>query len=66
MNSSCIPFLAAQAAIVPLMYSGPLSQRIRLGLPRYSIRWFSVLRMTRSADMEKSTSIPIAVIQYIQ
>lgn len=34
-----------------------MSQRIRFGLPRHSIRWFSV-RLTRSAGMEKSTSIP--------
>ena len=41
----------------PLTYSGPLSTRMILGLPRHSMIW-SKLRTTRSAGSEKSTSMP--------
>jgi hypothetical protein len=56
MKSMWIPCLAPQASVTALMYSGPLSQRVALGLPRHSIIRSSDL-MTRSNGREKSTSI---------
>jgi hypothetical protein len=54
-----MPASLAQFWTAPLIFSGPLSQRITRGLPRYSMTLFKAL-MTRSDGSEKSISIPKA------
>jgi len=51
------PCFSAHSSSLPLIYSGPLPTLVVPGLPRHSMMRFR-LRMTRSADSEKSTSIP--------
>jgi hypothetical protein len=51
-----MPSRFAHAINAALTYSGPLSQRIRSGLPRHSMMRFSD-RITRSDDREKPTSM---------
>ena len=59
MYSSLMPHALAQRWIVALMYSGPLSHRMTLDLPRQAVIWYRA-RITRSADKEKSISMPSA------
>lgn len=54
---SLTPLFPARDVNGSLMYSGPLSQRIALGLPRHSITC-SGARVTRSDDSEQSTATP--------
>ena len=68
-GSRLFPAFSAHSISLPLIYSGPLSTRIAMGVPRHSIIWFR-LRMTRSAGNEKvhlnAQSLAIEVVQNIQ
>ncbi|EFF45744.1 ISxac2 transposase [Xanthomonas citri pv. aurantifolii str. ICPB 10535] len=57
MCSTRMPCRCAQDSNAPLMYSGPLSQRITAGLPRHSMICSSD-RITRADGSDRSTSIP--------
>ena len=54
-----MPQSLAHSVMVLLMFSGPLSQRMPLGLPRQEMIWRSA-RITRSDGDEKSISMPRA------
>ena len=58
----------AQVASKLLMYSGPLSQRIRLGWPRHSMILSNALT-TLLAGKEKSTNgqaFPVKVVNHVK